>query len=362
MANKWMDRLLKLDGAVNREYNPFAHVVRFPTPSLNFILGRAWGIPKGYGALIYGPPKGGKTLIVNGTIGQFHKDYPEGIAVKFDTEMREEAQLQVGQMPIWGIDPERLITYSVNSPEQVFDYIAGPLREMIQEGAPIGMIAIDSLYNIKGRRYMDQDTMMTQQRGDRAATIGDGLKWVLETVRKERLALLVTDQVRAEQDERKLKQHKTIKMASAWAAQHFFEYFIFAEKLDTAEGRKDYTGKEFVNEELTDLAGKAERTGHKIRVSMEDSSLGPKGRTAVFTLDYNKGFVNIEEEVFILGVNRGVIDTSKQAYYGIGDQKYHGAGKAIAALKENPEIQQFIIKELMKLDANWTPLTEEASP
>jgi hypothetical protein len=37
---------------------------------------------------------------------------------------------------------------------------------------------------------------------------------------------------------------------------------------------------------------KAEITGHKIRVTMKKSSMGPKLRTGEFTLDYNTGIIN----------------------------------------------------------------------
>ena len=62
MANRWMQKLAKLDGAVTEKHNPFNSVIRFPSPSVNFIFGGGWGLPRGYSMILYGPPKAGKCV------------------------------------------------------------------------------------------------------------------------------------------------------------------------------------------------------------------------------------------------------------------------------------------------------------
>ena len=59
-----MKQLNKMEGAIDSEYNPFApqNVLRSPSPSLNWIFGQGSGLPFGYSAIFYGPPKGGKSL------------------------------------------------------------------------------------------------------------------------------------------------------------------------------------------------------------------------------------------------------------------------------------------------------------
>src|SRR5574339_197576 len=97
-------------------------------------------------------------------------------------------------------------------------------------------------------------------------------------------------------------------MHAAFASQHYAEYFILVERNANKEGRTDLLGRELVNDQYSDLMDNSEATGHKIRVKMIDCSAGgSKGRTGEFTFDYNRGLINVHEEVFRLGVGRGVI-------------------------------------------------------
>lgn len=353
--NKWMQKLAKLDGAVVEDYDPFAHIIRTPSPSVNFIFGHTHGLPLGYGALIWGPPKAGKSVIANAIIGQMHRDDPDAIAIKYNTEMREAGQLTAEQAAVWGIDRDRYMAFDVNEPALIFDKIETDIKAMCDEGAPIKLIIIDSLTGIQGRRAMNADTVMTQQIGDEAKTLQDGLKRILPVIRRKRIALVGTAHVRAELDQAEQMRGKKIKMAAAWATKHFFEYFIYLEPFNTKEGRVDLLGQEFVDEDQKDALGKGEKMAHRIRVHMEDSSVGPKGRWGVFTLDYDKGIVSQHEEVFLLGTGRGIVNTEKQGYYTFGGESWHGKKEFIKALKENPQMCEAILKEVRLLDIDWTP-------
>lgn len=357
--NKWMAKLAKLDGAVVEHYDPFAHVIRTPSPSVNFLFGRTHGLPLGYGILIWGPPKGGKSVIANAIIGQLHRDDPEAIAIKYNTEMREQGQLTREQTDVWGIDPERYMAFDVNEPDLIFDKIEKDVKVMCDEGAPIKLIIIDSLTGIQGRRAMNADTIMTQQIGDEAKTLQDGLKRILPVIRRKRIAVIGTAHARAELDQVEQMRGKKTKMAAAWATKHFFEYFMYLEPFNTKEGRTDLFGEEFINEQIQDALGKGEKVAHRIRVHMEDSSVGPKGRWGVFTLDYNKGIVNTFEEVFLLGTNRGIITQPSNAYYEYGGEQWHGKKAILTAMKGSSELCDRILADVRKLDVGWVP---EAAP
>jgi len=157
MANKWMQKLQKMDGAIEKDYNPFAreNILRSPSPSLNWIFGKGAGIPFGYSAIFYGPPKSGKSLSSYLMASQLHKDDPEALVVRFDTEMRADAQLD----PMWGIDQDRFMAYNVNDPTQIYDRIANEFADMLEQGAPIKMIIIDSLQGMKGVKRMGKDSV-----------------------------------------------------------------------------------------------------------------------------------------------------------------------------------------------------------
>src|SRR5271156_5321432 len=120
-SKKAFSSLLELEGAVTEYRNPHLDIIRSGSPSLNFTFGNGHGLPAGFSLLLWGPPKGGKSLVSNSMIGQLHQDDPEAYVVKFNTEQREIGQLSPAQMKNWGIDRERYLAYQVNSPDLIYD-------------------------------------------------------------------------------------------------------------------------------------------------------------------------------------------------------------------------------------------------
>lgn len=360
-VDKWMKQLDKFDNVVLGDYDPYAHVLRSPSPSVNFVFGNTHGLPLGFSAIFYGPPKAGKSLLTNAIIGQMHRDDPEAIAIKFDTEMRETGQMKPATAAAFGIDRNRYRCFSGNNPADIFDRIENNINAMCEAGAPIKLIIIDSVTGIRGRRDLNAKTIETQQIGDEAKTIQDGLKRILETIRRRKIALILTSHVRAEMDAMEQRRGKTVKMAGGWAFQHFAEYFVFIERNVTKAGRTSLEGEEYVNKDITDMAGKAESTGHKIKVTMQDSSVSPKGRTGEFTMDYHKGIINTHEEIFTLGVGRGIIKRPTIQSYAINDQTFRGKPGILERLKNDPELCAEIQKELILIDAEGRALDPDAT-
>lgn len=348
MSKKWMARLQKLEGAVTDNFNPYDRVVRTTSPSVNFCFGNTWGLPLGFSLCLYGPPKSGKSLICNSMISQLHKDYSDAIAIKYNTEFRERGQLpESNYKKMWDIDPDRYIAFETNTPEGIFDAIEHDVAAMCEEGAPVKLVFIDSVTSIQGRRALNAKSISTQQIGDHALTVQDGLKRILPIQRKYGIALVLTCQVRAEMDQIEQKRGNKVKMSAGFGVQHHCEYFMYVEKNRNKEGRTDLLGKEYIDESLGDINDNAERTGHKIKVCMKDSSMGPPGRIGEFTLDYRNGVINVHEEVFRLGINRGVIERPNNTAYIFGDNKWVGKESFIEALKNNSELQNAIIGKLM---------------
>jgi hypothetical protein len=351
MAN-WLNKLQKMEGAVVGNYNPHSRVIRTPSPSVNFTFGNGYGLPLGFTLALGGPPKGGKSVLCNSAIGQLHKDDPEAFAVKFDTEFREQGQLTEQQTALWGIDKDRYIAYSVNSPESVFDRIEQEISALCQEGMPLKLVVIDSITGIQGRRAMNADSISVQQIGDLALTLQEGFKRILPVQRKHKFAIILTCHIRAEMDLLEQKRGNKVKMALPFGVQHYAEYFMFVEPNRNKEGRTDLAGREFKNEELGDVADNAEQTGHKIKVKMKDSSCGPKGRVGEFTLDYHRGIINTHEEAFLLGKNRGVFEMPTQAQYVFAGEKWIGKDNLLEALHQRPELRKAVLDEVFRRDSN----------
>jgi hypothetical protein len=343
------EEFLKLDGAINDDIDPFATVLRSRSPSMDFIFGKTHGLPRGYSMVLYGPPKAGKSLVVNQMIGQAHHDYENSFVVKFNTEHRERAQLPRSAYPKWGIDGKRYIPIETNSPS-LFDTIETELPKMAEKGADIALVIIDSLNAIKGRRGMNTDTVMTQNIGDEALTIKVGLKRILETQRRLGFGLILTTHIAAELDMQEQMRGNKFKMSTGFGAQHHAEYFILVEPNKTAKGKTDLSGHTFENEGMKDMGDRAEKTGHKIRVVMKDSSFGPKGRVGEFTLDYNAGIINQHEEVYLLAKRRGVLERPNNTMYVWNGRQWRGEQAMLDAIKADVNLQNELLIELRRRD------------
>ena len=348
----YLTRLRKLEGAVNPEGDdPLLHCLQTPSPGVNWAFAvPGHGVPFGYTAYLYGPPKGGKSVICNAIVGQLHKDDPEAIAIYYNTELRGAIQQSPAQHKIWGIDTNRLVIFDVNQPELIFDKIETDIAALCQEGAKIKLIVIDSTKGIQGRRAMNATTVLTQQIGDEAATVQDGLKRITPTIRKHGIATILTTHIRAELDQREQMRHKTIKMASAWAAKHMAEFFLYIEPNQSKEGRTSLLDEEFTDPETKDFMDKAQKTGHKIRVCVQESTFGVSGRTAEFTLDYNKGIINTYEEIFLLGKNTGIIEKPNNITYKYKDRTWKGLSNCLISIRDESELAQSILRDVFAKD------------
>lgn len=343
----WMKKLQKMEGAVDKEYDPFdydaGNVLRSTSPSMNWILGKGSGVPFGYGMVLYGPPKSGKSLISNLFAGALHAQDPEAIAIKFNTEMRESGQMS----PYWGIDENRYQAYDVNEPELIFDRITNEIFPMVQQGMPLKLIIIDSLQQIQGVKQSNRESMTNHLMGDKAKTIQDGLEAILPVIRRHRIALICTAQIRGNMDAGMYGPKE--KMAGGWAQKHFFEYFVEVKK-DSSSASK------IEDDSVKDFRNKKALLGHKIYIKNVDSSVGRgTGRSGQFTLTYDKGLTNVGEEIATLAKNLGLVEMPNNRTYIVKDlegneKKYSSKADFNRALEEDQELAQSLLEQIYAKD------------
>jgi hypothetical protein len=351
MAKNWLAQLAKYEDSVDRTYNPHNHVIQTGSPSVDFIFGKGYGLPLGLTAAVGGPPKGGKTVVAKMMTGSAHKADPNAIVAKFNTEFREGGQATPEEdQAMFGIDPARFISWETNNPIKIFDRIETDLDALCQDGMPLKLLIIDSITGIQGRRDMNADTLETQQIGDLAKTLQDGLKRILPVIRRHKIALLLTCHIRAEMDQLEQRRGNKVRMALPFGVEHVAEYKIFVQPNRNKEGRTSLSGEEFKNSAWKDSRGKEEQTGHKIFVEMKDSSCGPKGRTGEFTIDYRKGIINVHEEVATLAFNRGVFEKVNNVTYRFDGKDYRGKPAVLEALQNSTELQKKVLTELKRRD------------
>ncbi len=178
----------------------------------------------------------------------------------------------------------------------------------------------------------------------------------------------MTAHERAEMDPVEVMRGKKTKMAGASYLKHFSEYFVFIAPNQAKEGKADIMGNKFEDENATDLFDNPDILAGKIKVQMKESSVGIKGRVGEFTLHRNLGIINIHEEVFRLGVARGVIQKPTLQSYLINDfpspgetVKWVGKENCLIGLQQNTDLQKEITKRVRALDieAHNQGLTED---
>lgn len=353
---KLFSKLAEAEGAVNPDTADLAmlNCLRGPSPSVNWTFATpGFGMPFGCHAIYWGPPKSGKSLVANAQAGQLHRDDPEALVLKYNTELRGEIQGGNKSLNMFGIDKKRWMELDRNSPEGIFDHIEHEVDAMCQAGEKIRMVIIDSMTNITGRRAMNADTVMTQQIGDNALTNAEGLKRILPVIRKHKIALISTNHARAELDMQQQMRGKKMKMAGGYAYKHLAEYFCFIEPNESKDGKKNLLEEEFKDPEIKDFMEHAAKTGHKIRFAVTESSTGVAGRVGEFTLDYDRGIVNQHEEIALLAINLGIVERPDNTNYVLpgSDKKIKGFANYVMAVRDSLELQQVLMQAIVAKNA-----------
>lgn len=294
MANKWLSKLTADFGTVAAQLNvTLPPVLPTRSPSLNWATS-VGGFQPGKVSVLYGPESSGKSLLAMMAVADFQRRDPEAIFVWFDSEYSFNLALF---LKIGG-DPERLVVRKSNDPLKIFDYIGGEMLEMLQDGAPIKGIIIDS---IKAIRYPKETNMKqtTDQKmgGTGASYLPTALKLIVPVIADFHLLTFFIQQVTMEIDAMKALRNPYV-ITEGKALKHAADLMLEIVKLDTKKG---------VVELGETISGSAHQTGHIVRIKVKKNRLGVPARVAQFTYHYDNGIIKIGEEVFELGKSLGLI-------------------------------------------------------
>lgn len=351
----WMRELAKFDGAVTERRDIHASVLRCGSPSVNAMFGNGWGLPRGFTLLLAGEPKGGKSTLINSFIGELHRQDPQAIAVKIDSEFREEAQTAPDDLTKWGIDVARYLAFQRDDPN-VVDLIDRDLTRLAQDGMPIALLVIDSINGIEGFRSFNAENAEKQasQIGDSAKLQQQLMACVLRFCRRFRVGCIVSSHVAAEMDLVEQMRGNKYRAKSSLGAQHRIEYWAFIEKNRTKEGRTSLLGKEYVREGGVQMVRREgemqpDTYAHKIRVKMMNSSFGPAGRLAEFTYDYARGIINQHEEVYLLARSSGILQVAGGVHT-FRDLRWKSKEDCVQGLGADPAACLAMLEELQRTE------------
>lgn len=293
MTNKWMSKLTKDFGVLASEI-PDAKdkIIKMPSPSLNYCVGNG-GILEGKALCLFGPESGGKSLLMQLILAEIQRKDPEAICILFDAEYA----FNKDWFKKLGGDTTRLIVRQTNDPLKIFDYMEKEVLEMLQEGLPLKGIAIDSVKSIRYPGDFKSKTTDITMGGSGAKYLGPALKGLLPIIREYNITTLLVQQVYEELDQFKAMQNP-YKLPDGRALKHFCDYMLQVEKLETKAGRIE-TG--------TTMAGGANQVGHVVRVKSKKNRCGAPYRVAEFSLEYEKGIVDVANELYKLAESLGVL-------------------------------------------------------
>jgi hypothetical protein len=353
-TKKFVNKLRKLKGAIVERANPYVqeNLIKSSSPSFNWIFGHGHGLPFGQGVMFWGEPKCGKSLLTYDMIASLHRDHPDAIAIKFDTEFRDDAQLTEEEAELWGIDLDRLVVIQTNKSSEIFDQIEHDINGLIQEGAMVKLIAIDSISGIQGNRDANAESVEVNQMGDHAQTVKKGLKRILPIQKRNKIALICSTHATAEMDVWEAKRNGKSKAAASYGIRHHCEYFINVEKVLNADGKKDLAGNDLIDNNRKGMDDKGEKTGHQIKIWMQDSTVGVQDRVGQLTFKYREGIVNQHEEYFLLGTRWGVIKRPNNTMYELAGKSYKGKDAMLAALAASEDLQKVVADGLLEAESS----------
>lgn len=341
MSNKWMTQLTSDFGKVAADMETKAEsIIKMPSPSLNWAVGNG-GILEGKALCLYGPESGGKSLLMQLMIKEIQHRDPEAIGVLFDAEYSFNAE--------WfkklGGDPNRLVVRQTNDPLKIFDYIAGDLLQMLQDGAPIKALAIDSVKSILYPKDQKKQTTDLTMGGGGASYLGPALKLILPVIREHNLTTLLVQQVYEELDPMKALSNP-YKIPDGRALKHFCDYMLETTRIENKASK-------LFDDNVGELGSKTNKmqVGHSVKVKVKKNRCGAPYRTAIFKLNYTEGIIDTVRELVDLAVSLGIVfhpiseKTGKpsNAYWQFAEyDKINGFDNFVAFVEENPKVAQEI--------------------
>lgn len=292
-TNKWMEKLTKDFGTIASQIKKNdAPIIPTWSPSLNWATALG-GFKPGKVNIFYGSESCGKSLLAMMSIVQLQRMDTEAIAIWFDAEFSFSVDLFVKL----GGDPDRLVVRKSNKPEAIFDYIGGEMLEMMQDGAPIKAIIIDSIKSIRYPKDIKKVSTDNVMAGGGSSYLPSALKMVIPVVAEYQLLTIFIQQVGMQLDPHKALRNPYV-IPDGNALKHCADLMLEIAKIETKAG---------VIEKGETITGSAAQLGHKVRVKVRKNRLGVPARVAQFTFHYDHGITDTGGEIFELAKSLGVV-------------------------------------------------------
>lgn len=347
--NKWFSKLSKDLGQSASDLASSMKTKKI-IPTLSVSLNWATtigGFCPGKISILYGPESSGKTLIVMMGFAEIMRRDPEAICIWFDSEY----SFNPAHFITLGGDPDRLLVRTSNDPTKIFDYIGSEVKELLQEGAPIRGIAIDSIKSIRYPKDNKKVTTDMTMGGTGSIYLPSALKLIIPVINEFNLYSFFIQQVTAQIDPMKaMRDPYTI--TEGHALKHAADIMIEVVGLNTKNGTVE--------------DDKGRQIGHRIRVKVKKNRMGAPARKASFLFLYDTSSVGEREnELFELAKSLGVIfhptadGKTNNLIWDVLGFRAKGEPGVLQALKEKATFDKvleacnsYVDKKNYKMDAN----------
>lgn len=166
--------------------------VRTPLHFLNSILGG--GVPFGAIVEIYGPPASGKSTFSYSMLGDFQRQYPNGVPIIVDTE----ASADPVRLSYMGLDPSKILRLPALTLEDGFEQVLAILKKKSQNEQlrklPV-MILWDTIATAPTRAQYEQGRANAGGLTEKPRLIKHYLSMILPVIEEQPLLLVLLNQV-----------------------------------------------------------------------------------------------------------------------------------------------------------------------
>ena len=166
------------------------NTIKLDSPSFNWAVGNG-GLTEGKAVCFFGPESSGKSLLSQLCLIELQKKYPESIQILIDAEF----SFNKDWFQKLGGDLDRLLVKQTNDPIEIFDWMEKDVLEMLQDGAPINGLMIDSIKSIRYPGDIKSKSTDITMGGSGAKYLGPALKGLLPIIRTYNITTFLIQQV-----------------------------------------------------------------------------------------------------------------------------------------------------------------------
>jgi recombination protein RecA len=328
------DGVVFFDGNINTAGTHDA--ISTGSPALDEAIGIG-GIPRGRITQLAGRESSGKTMLSLSCIKSYLNQNPNNTALFIDAEYTYDPEWAESQ----GVDISRVMVIKTNDAKEIFEGLLGinKVNSITKKVSKSMKGILDYVIEGEDPRFKDLGIIVLDSIAvlntplEVAAAVGKAnmapiprflsteLKKLTPAVAQANVALIGINQVRVDLGK---MFGDPLSSPGGKALKHACSLMI---------NMAPMFGPDNIIKNSSD-----ERVGHRVRAKIEKNKVGAPFKKAEYFVEYMKGAVNGEQEIFDLAVKYGLIERPSAQSYLIDGEKVRGRDNAVEVMAKNKEL------------------------